>query len=73
MVTRIIVILLAFIAAIYRASQGALVEAAGLAALGGGLLLLRVARRRVSFRNAAVACFLVTAGSIIVVIIRDYL
>jgi hypothetical protein len=72
-ISRVIVILLAFGAAIYRASQGAFVEATGLAALGGGLLLLRLARQRASFRNAAVGCFLITAASIAIVIIRDYL
>lgn len=72
-ISRIIVIILAFGAAAYRASQGAFVEAAGLAALGTGLWLLRVAGTRTSYRNAAYACFVITAVSIVAVIVRDYL
>ena len=73
MVTRVIVIILAFAAAAYRVSQGAFVEAAGLVGLGGGLLLLRVASGRTSYRNAAIGCFVITALSILVVIVRDRL
>ena len=57
----------------YRASQGAFVEAAGLAGLGSGLLLLRLAAGRIAYRNAAIGCFVVTAASILAVIIRDRL
>ena len=73
MVTRTVVIILAFAAAAYRASQGAFVEAAGLAGLGSGLLLLRIAAGRIAYRNAAIGCFAVTAASILAVIIRDRL
>jgi len=72
-ISRVIVIILAFGAAVYRASEGAFVEAAGLAGLGVGLWLLRVGGTRASYRNAAVGCFAVTAISILFVIIRDYL
>ena len=73
MISRVIVIILAFGASIYRASEGALVEAGGLAALGAGLWLLRIAGTRASHRNAAYACFGLTALSILIVIVRDYL
>ena len=73
MVSRFIVIILAFAACAYRASQGAFVEASGLAGLGGGLLCLRFAVKRPTLRYAAYACFVLTAASIVAVIIRDYL
>ncbi len=73
MVSRFIVIILAFAAALYRLSHGAFVEAAGLAGLGGGLLCLRLAVKRPSLRYAAYMGFLLTGISILVVIIRDYL
>ncbi len=73
MVSRVIVIVLAFAAAAYRASNGAFVEAIGLAALGGGLLALKFAVKRPGLTTAAYGCFFVTALSIIVVFVRDYL
>lgn len=73
MFSRIIVIVLAFGAAAYRASGGAWVEAAGLVGLGGGLLALRLAAGRLSFRRLAYLLFAVTAFSIAWVIVRDYL
>jgi len=71
-ISRIIVIVLAFAAAVYRASEGAFVEAVGLAALGTGLWLLRNAGARGGYRRAAYGCFALTAASILVVIVRDY-
>jgi hypothetical protein len=72
-ISRVVVILLAFGASAYRAWQGALLEAGGLAALGLGLVLLRAAGRRPALARAAWLCFLVTAAVIVSVIIRDYL
>ena len=73
MVSRLIVIVLAFGAAGYRASQGAFVEALGLTALGTGLLILRVAGTRSMLRNTAYVCFLLTAASMVFVFVRDFL
>lgn len=58
---------MAFGAAAYRASQGAWVESSGLAALGLGLLILRVAPKQ---RWLAVAAFAVTAATMLVVLLR---
>lgn len=73
MISRSIVILLAFGAAAMRASQGAWVETAGLVALGGGLLLLRGVDKRPEFRRYAIACFVTTAVAVIVSLSRQYL
>jgi len=72
-ISRFIVIVLALGAAAYRASQGAFVEALGLTALGTGLLILRVAGTRPMLRNTAYACFLLTAASVAIVVVRDFL
>jgi len=71
-VSRPIVIVLAFGAAAYRVSGGAFVEAAGLAGLGGGLLALRFAAERQTYRRLAYLLFAVTAASIAWVFVRDY-
>jgi hypothetical protein len=72
-ITRWLVIILAFLAAGYRASQGAFVEAAGLAALGLGLLVRRLGGDGRATASAAYACFAVTVIAMIVVFVRDYL
>jgi len=69
-ISRPLVILLAFGAAIYRLTQAAWIEAAGLAGLGSGLVLLGLAARRPALRPLAWLAFLLTAGSIIAVLIR---
>ncbi len=70
MISRPLVILLAFIAAGIRASQGAWPETLGLAALGSGLLILRAAERRRALRQYAWLCFAVTAAVIVLVLVR---
>ena len=70
MISRTLVIALAFGAAIYRATQSAWVEAGGLASLGGGLVLLTLAARRPAARPLAWLAFLLTAASVIVVLLR---
>ena len=70
MISRPLVIALAFIAAAIRASQGAWPEAVGLAALGSGLFLLRVGATRPALRQYAWLCFAVTAAVIVLVLLR---
>ena len=72
MISRYLVITLAFIAAGFRASQGAWVEAAGLASLGAGLTALKIAERWPAVKPLAYLCFLGTALSMVVVLIRQY-
>ena len=73
MISRSLVIVLAFLAAGMRASQGAWTETTGLAALGTGLVLLRVAETRPAFRTYAFTCFAVTAVAMVMVVARNYL
>ncbi len=70
MISRSFVIVLALGAAIYRATQAAWIEALGLAALGGGLILLTLAARRPALRPVAWAAFAVTAATMIAVLAR---
>jgi hypothetical protein len=67
-ISRYLVIALAFIAGAMRVSQGAWIEAAGLFGLGAGLAILRFARP--AWRPAAYAFFLATALSIVLVLLR---
>jgi hypothetical protein len=69
-ISRTLVIALALGAAIYRATQAAWIEAIGLAALGVGLILLTVSARRPALRRMAWLAFLLTAASVIVVLLR---
>ena len=73
MISRTLVIVLAFGVAVVRASQGAWVETMGLTALGAGLVLLHVARTRPAAKTLAWMCFALTAASMIVVFVRDWL
>ena len=70
MISRPLVIILAFVAAGIRASQGAWPETLGLAALGSGLVILRVGDTRPAIRQYAWLCFLVTAIVIVLVLLR---
>lgn len=70
MISRTFVIVLAFGAAAYRASQAAWVEAAGLVSLGAGLILLGMGARRPGLKRLAWLAFLLTAVSIGVVLLR---
>jgi hypothetical protein len=69
-ISRTLVIILAFGAAVYRAVQGAWIEAAGLASLGIGLVVLGASARRPAVRPLAWIAFLLTAASILVVLLR---
>lgn len=68
--SRYLVIALAFIAAGIRFTQGAWVEAAGLAGLGGGLAALRFGGGRPAARYLAITAFATTAVAIAVMLIR---
>lgn len=72
MISRYLVICLAFVAATFRASQGAWVEAMGLVGLGGGLAILKLAERRPVLKPIAYVGFLATVLSIAIVLIRQY-
>ena len=71
MISRYLVICLAFLVAGLRAAQGSVVEAAGLAGLGAGLLILKLAERRPALKPIAYVGFLATAISIAIVLIRQ--
>ncbi len=70
MISRTLVIVLAFGAAAYRASQTAWIEAAGLACLGAGLVCLAAARKRPGLKPLAWVAFLGTAVSMGLVLLR---
>jgi hypothetical protein len=53
-----------------RAVQGAWPETLGLAALGSGLVILRLAETRPALRQYAWLCFLITAAVIVLVLLR---
>ena len=76
MVSRILVIILALVAAGMRASQGAWVETTGLAALATGLISLRLGDTRPGFRRRsriyAWLFFAITAGAMVIVFVRQY-
>ena len=70
MFSRYLVIVLAFGVALFRASQVAWVESAGLMGLCGGLVALKVAERRVSVKPLAYLGFALTAISMVIVLLR---
>ena len=70
MISRFLVIALAFGASVYRFSQGAWVEGTGLACLAVGLTILRIAPARPAIRPLAYVAFVVTAIAMGVVIFR---
>ena len=72
MISRTLVIVLAFVAAGMRASQGAWVETAGLVGLAAGLLCLRAAEQRRAFKTYAWMCFAITAMAMAIVFARMY-
>jgi hypothetical protein len=69
-ISRPLVILLAFVVAAVQLSRGAWVEAAGLAGLGSGLLILRVWGAQPARRRLAWLAFSVTGLAIVVVLLR---
>jgi hypothetical protein len=71
-ISRYLVIVLAFVAAGFRIVQGAWVEAAGLASLGLGLAFLKLAEHTPALRPFAFVSFAITALAIAVALIRLY-
>ena len=71
-ISRYLVIALAFIASGFRLAQGAWLEATGLAALGLGLSFLKAAEHSPAVRPLAWISFAVTAIVIAVVLVRMY-
>jgi len=71
-ISRYIVIALAFGVALFQASRGNWIEATGLAGLGAGLVLLRFAPREPRYRRAAYACFVITAVAVGFVLVKRY-
>jgi hypothetical protein len=69
-ISRYLVITLAFVAAGVRASQSAWIEACGLAGLGLGLTFLKLATRWPILRVAAYAGFTCTGLSMLLVLLR---
>lgn len=70
MISRYVVIALAFGVAIYRMYEGAWIEAAGLLGLGGGLVCLKLGERQPAYRRFAWVGFAVTALAIVSLILR---
>jgi hypothetical protein len=68
--SRYIVIALALAAAGMRMAQGAWIEATGLSGLAGGLIALRLAPRHPPLKRVAYLGFLVTAVTVVVVLVR---
>jgi hypothetical protein len=71
-ISRSLVIVLAFGAAAMRAAQGAWPETIGLAALGTGLVILRIAQHRPALKPYAWLCFLLTGAAVVLVFMRQY-
>jgi hypothetical protein len=69
-ISRVLVIVLAFIVAAVQATRGAWIESAGLVGLGTGLLILRVWGAHPRRRWLAWAAFAVTAVAMVVVALR---
>jgi hypothetical protein len=70
MISRYLVILLALIAAIFRAQQGEWLPAAGLAFLALGLALLKLADNKPALKPYAFVSFGVTAVVMVVVFVQ---
>jgi hypothetical protein len=69
--SRILVIVLAFIVAGVQARAGAWVEAVGLVGLGGGLIVLHLAQTRPRVKPLAWLAFAVTVAAMVVVALRS--
>jgi hypothetical protein len=68
--TRYVLIALALGVGVYRAMQGAWLMAAGLLALAGGLIILKVAERQPALRRTAYLCFAVTVVSLAIILFQ---
>lgn len=73
MISRYLVIALAFGACVVQVSRGAWMEAVGLFGLGAGLTLLKLAESRPILKPGAWAGFAVTAVAIVIVFVQRYL
>lgn len=71
MISRYLLIALAFGVGVYRAAQGAWLAAAGLFALGGGLVVLRLAGKRPALKPVAYLCFALTAVAIVLTLVQQ--
>ena len=71
MISRYLLIVLAFGVAVYRVTQGAWLAAAGLFALGGGLVVLRAAETRPKIKPLAYVLFGLTALSIAIILLQQ--
>ncbi|HWB15045.1 MAG TPA: hypothetical protein VG538_01465 [Vicinamibacterales bacterium] len=71
-ISRVLVIVLAFIVAGVQARAGAWVEASGLVALGAGLIILHLAQTRPRVKPLAWLAFAVTAAAMVVVALRSW-
>jgi hypothetical protein len=69
-ITRYLLIALAFGLGVYRAAQGAWLASAGLFAMAAGLVVLRLAERRPALRPIAYLCFVATALTIAAILIQ---
>lgn len=70
MITRYLLIVVVFAVGTYRATQGAWLAAAGLFAMGLGLVVLKVAETKPAVRPIAYVCFLATAATIAAMLIQ---
>jgi len=69
-ISRYVLIALALGVGLYRAAQGAWLASAGLLALAGGLVVLKLAERRPAIRPIAYVCFAATAATIVFILIQ---
>jgi hypothetical protein len=68
-ISRYLLIALAFALGVYRAVQGAWLPSSGLFAMAIGLAVLKLAERRAALRPLAYVCFAATAATIVVMIV----
>ncbi len=73
MFSRYIVIALALGLSVYRATQGAWIESAGLFGLGAGLVMLKLSASRPALRPFAYLGFVITAVAVAASLYRLYL
>ena len=70
MISRYLLIALAFGVGVFRATQGAWLASGGLFALGGGLVVLKLAERKPGLRPLAYVCFLATVATIVIILVQ---
>jgi hypothetical protein len=69
-ISRYVLTALVFGIGLMRVVQGAWMAAAGLFAMGAGLVLLKMAERKPALRPYAYVCFLGTAAAIITILMQ---